>query len=71
MRRSFFIPLPGQGEGEGEGLSVAVEDGVATLTGIVDNWLEHRIAIESAYEAQARYVRDRLKITQGPAYYRP
>jgi hypothetical protein len=50
---------------------VSAEDNVAILTGILDNWLEHSIAIRSAYEAGAADVRDRLKIRRGPAFYRP
>lgn len=56
---------------DSEAIEVSVEDDVATLTGIVDNWLEHSVATRSAYEAGALQVRDRLKIRRGPAFYRP
>jgi osmotically-inducible protein OsmY len=56
---------------DSEAIEVSAEDDVATLTGIVDNWLEHSVATRSAYEAGAARVRDRLKIRRGPAFYRP
>jgi osmotically-inducible protein OsmY len=50
---------------------VKVENGVATLSGMVDTWGEHGAAIENAYEGGAREVRDELKVAQGAAPDRP
>jgi osmotically-inducible protein OsmY len=50
---------------------VKVENGVATLSGMVDTWGEHGAAIENAYEGGAKEVRDELKVAQGTAPDRP
>jgi osmotically-inducible protein OsmY len=47
-------------------ITVAVEDGMATLTGLVETWLAHNAAIANAYEGGALGVRDRLKVRHGP-----
>lgn len=43
-------------------VTVSVEDGVATLTGEVDSWLERRIAQENAIEGGAKEVNNRIQI---------
>lgn len=52
-------------------VQVAVKDGVATLSGTVTDWGEHGAAIENAYEAGAKTVKDDLKVKHGPAVRRP
>ena len=41
---------------DGDEVTVTVEDGVATLTGTVDSWLEYNAAANNAYEGGAVYV---------------
>ena len=43
-------------------VTVTVEDGVATLTGMVDSWSEKRAATENAYEGGATWVHNNLGI---------
>ena len=43
-------------------ITVAVEDGVVTLTGAVEDWSEWRVAEENAFEGNAKDVRNKLKI---------
>lgn len=43
-------------------ISVAVEDGVVTLDGTVDNWYEVHTATAEAYQAGATTVRNRLEV---------
>lgn len=45
-----------------EDVEVHVEDGIATLSGVVDDRLEADAAQENAYEGGAIFVRDRLEI---------
>lgn len=52
-------------------VTVFVNDGVVTLTGVVDTLGEKRAATENAYDAGARKVRNYLRVNQGPDYYRP
>lgn len=52
-----------------EELTVAVEDGVVTLTGEVDTWSESFSAEENAFEGGAKDVRNRLTVTY--PYYGP
>lgn len=47
-------------------ITVAVEDGMATLRGTVETLLAHRVAIAKAYEGGAHGVRDRLQVLNGP-----
>jgi osmotically-inducible protein OsmY len=53
---------------DSEAIEVSTEGEVATLTGTVDNWLEHSLTIRSAYEAGRARVRDRLRVRRGPAF---
>jgi osmotically-inducible protein OsmY len=46
-----------------EDVEVTVEDGIATLSGDVDSWVEYNAAIENAYEGGAIRVRQKMKIT--------
>lgn len=43
-------------------VTVSVDDGVATLAGEVDSWLERQIAEENAIEGGAKEVNNRIKI---------
>jgi len=43
-------------------VSVAVNNGVVTLTGTVDNWREWRAAQENAFDAGALKVRNKIKV---------
>ncbi|MCB2184322.1 MAG: BON domain-containing protein [Desulfobulbaceae bacterium] len=45
-------------------INVAVEDGVVTLTGMVDTWKEYNDAAENAYEGGARSVRNHLDVKE-------
>lgn len=45
-----------------DNVAVVVEDGVATLTGIVGSWAEHRAATENAYEGGATLVDNDLVV---------
>jgi osmotically-inducible protein OsmY len=47
---------------DGEQIAVAVNDGVATLTGTVDSWFEYRAAAQNAYEGGARKVVNKLRV---------
>jgi osmotically-inducible protein OsmY len=47
---------------------VAVEDGVATLTGKVDDWSEWVAALDNAYDGGARKVRNELEVANWPPY---
>jgi len=51
-------------------ITVAVEDGVATLTGTVNSWQERGAATDNAYQGGAKEVRNHLKVKYGPSYYR-
>jgi osmotically-inducible protein OsmY len=44
-------------------VSVTVDDGIATLTGTVDTWIEHEAATENAYEGGATLVDNDLNVT--------
>jgi osmotically-inducible protein OsmY len=46
-------------------VTVAVDDGVATLTGTVDSWQERSAAAENAREGGAKRVRNRLRVSDG------
>ncbi len=52
-------------------VAVEVTEGVATLTGTVDTWLERQRASKNAYEGGALLVRNKLKVRYGPEYYQP
>lgn len=47
---------------DSDDVAVAVEDGVATLTGTVDSWSEFRAATENAYEGGAVWVDNDLQV---------
>lgn len=47
-------------------IAVAVENGMATLSGKVETLLAHKAAIAKAYEGGAHGVRDRLQVVNGP-----
>ena len=46
-------------------IAVQVADGRATLTGIVDTWLDRRLAAEEAHEAGAHDVNNHLQVLAG------
>ncbi|MBD3233594.1 MAG: BON domain-containing protein [candidate division Zixibacteria bacterium] len=50
-------------------ITIIVEDGVATLKGNVDTWLERSTATQNAFEAGAIAVDNDLKVEKGPDYY--
>lgn len=56
----FWSPFVDSGD-----ITVAVEDGVVTLTGTVADWAEWRDAAENAFEGNAKDVRNKLKIAGG------
>ena len=43
-------------------MTVSVQDGVATLTGIVDSWSELRAATENAFEGGAVRVENKMLV---------
>ncbi|MDZ7700397.1 MAG: BON domain-containing protein [Deltaproteobacteria bacterium] len=47
---------------DGDEVTVTVEDGVATLTGTVDSWLEYNASANNAYEGGAVYVDNDLTV---------
>lgn len=51
---------------DSEDVRVDVEDGVATLTGLVDTWTEWESAEENALEGGATEVRNHLNVRYGP-----
>ncbi|MGD9042027.1 MAG: BON domain-containing protein, partial [Desulfobacteraceae bacterium] len=51
-------------------VTVTVSDGVVTLTGTVYSWTERAAASTDAYQGGALKVQNRLKVRNGPAYYR-
>ncbi len=56
---------------DGDKVTVSVDDGVATLSGTVEDWSEHGAAIENARDGGATRVVDRLRVRYGPSYARP
>lgn len=48
-----------------EKVNVAVDDGVATLTGTVESWTERLAAVDNAYEGGAVWVDDELVVEKG------
>jgi len=64
---SFFV--------DSDNIEVSVEDGVATLTGVVTSWQELRAAIENAFDGGAVGVKSELVVHEmpryAPSYYRP
>jgi osmotically-inducible protein OsmY len=52
-------------------IAVAVSNGAAALTGVVDTLRDRRIATENAYEGGAREVQNHLKVKYGPQELRP
>jgi osmotically-inducible protein OsmY len=52
-------------------VTVTVQGGVATLSGIVDGWTQRAAATADAYQGGAVKVINHLKVLYGPAYYRP
>ncbi|MGA1796673.1 MAG: BON domain-containing protein [bacterium] len=54
---------------DGDDFSLGVEDGVVTLSGIVDSMLEMHAAIENAFEGGAKAVRSRIHVKEAPYYY--
>jgi osmotically-inducible protein OsmY len=53
---------------DGDDIMVTVEDGVATLSGIVDNWQEYKAAVDNAFDGGARKVRSNLQVEGVPGY---
>ena len=47
-------------------VTVAVDDGVVTLTGTVDSWSERNTATASAYRGGASFVDNHLRVRRGP-----
>jgi osmotically-inducible protein OsmY len=56
---------------DGTGVSVEVEDGVAVLTGIVEDLRARRVATQNAFEGGAVQVQNHLKVRQGPHFLQP
>lgn len=56
---------------DGDDVTVAVEDGIARLTGVVPSWDDHWDAQENAFEGGAIGVDNDLLVNDGPAYYQP
>ncbi len=53
---------------DSDDISVKVKNGTATLTGQVNDILEHRAAVRNAFEAGARKVHDKLKVKYVKCY---
>lgn len=51
-----------------EDITVSVQDGVATLTGVVRDWQQYNAAIENAFAGGARKVKSNLQIEGVPGY---
>jgi osmotically-inducible protein OsmY len=64
---SFFV--------DSDNVEVSVEDGVATLTGVVTSWQELKAAVENAFDGGAVGVESELVVHDmpryTPTYYRP
>lgn len=56
---------------DAEDVDVEVQDGIATLTGTVDTWMEWRTAQENALEGGAVEVHNRLDVRYGPESRQP
>jgi osmotically-inducible protein OsmY len=52
---------------DAEEISVSVDDGVATLSGTVDSWMERGAAQDNAFEGGATRVRNELEVGSGAA----
>jgi osmotically-inducible protein OsmY len=52
-------------------ITVHVTHGVATLEGVVDTWIERRVATDAAFEVGAKRVQNRVQVREGPPSYRP
>ncbi len=52
-------------------VTVTVDDGIVTLSGVVDTWNEREAATENAYEGGAVAVDNNLSVHYGPEYYAP
>jgi osmotically-inducible protein OsmY len=50
---------------------ITVSDGVAVLTGVVEDLRERRSATENAFEGGARQVRNHVKVRYGPEHLQP
>ena len=50
--------------------SVATPPSTDTLSGAVETWLEHNVAVTKAYEGGASSVRDHLQVINGPDEFR-
>jgi len=54
-----------------EDVSILVNDGIVTLSGVVNSLRDRRLANKNAYEGGARHVRNQLKVRNGPEHYHP
>lgn len=54
---------------DGDDIVVTVQDGVATLTGTVEDWDDRRQATEEAFEGGAIWVRNRLEVVADANYW--
>jgi osmotically-inducible protein OsmY len=52
-------------------ISVAVNDGVVTLVGVVESLRERRAATKNSYDGGAKRVQNLLKVLRGPVHLRP
>jgi osmotically-inducible protein OsmY len=52
-------------------VAVHVDDGIATLSGEVEDWRAYHAAIDAAYEAGARDVKSELEVAMGPDFLAP
>lgn len=53
---------------DGDDIVVTVEDGVATLSGVVEDWQEYKAAVDNAFDGGARKVRSNLQVEGVPGY---
>jgi hypothetical protein len=56
---------------ESNNITITVENGVATLTGTVENFTERAAAEVDAYQEGASEVHNHLKVRNGHAFYPP
>jgi osmotically-inducible protein OsmY len=53
---------------DGSDVVVTVDNGVATLSGVVDSWQEYNAAVDNAFDGGARMVSSQLQVAGVPGY---